>query len=228
MQDPGNDWKTAILADFAQWLRDLPSAPADPSPSPEKRRGLADLYSEVAALRQELVLQNRTQHKSVAGLDAARAAFSELGAQLRGQTAAQNGGPARPDDGTEALSIITSFLEIRDSLERMRSLARGLASPDGDATRPDADPVSLVQTLELVLRKFDRTLEDHGVSRIDTVGMPFDPSTMSAAGTCNDPEIRNGIVVEEIRGGFLVGERVMRAAEVFVNMCSQTVGDRDE
>ena len=228
MQNPPNDWKTAILADFAQWLRDLPAAPDDPAPSPEKRRGLADLYSEVAALRQEVVYQNRTQHKSAAGLDAARAAFSELGNELRGQTAALKGALASRDGGTEALSIITTFLEIRDSLERTRSLASGLASKEGREVPPEVDPASLVQTLELVLRKFDRALQDHGVSRVDTVGMQFDPSTMSAVGTSSDPELQAGMVVEEIRGGFLLGDRVMRAAEVLVNMGGETPGGRDE
>lgn len=228
MHDPGIDWRIAVLADFTQWLRNLPSAPADPPPSPERRRGLVDLYSEVAALRQELAIQNREQHKSVAGLDAARAAISELGTQLRGQSAALNGASSRQDEGTEALSIITSFLEIRDSLERTRSLAQRLVSSNGHAAPPGTDPASLVQTLELVLRKFDRTLEDHGVSRVDTVGRPFDPATMSAVGTCKDPEIQDGTVVEEIRGGFLLDDQVMRSAEVFVNMCSQTAGDGDE
>ncbi len=228
MRDPGIDWRIAILADFTRWLRDLPSAPAAPPPSPEKRRGLVDLYSEVAALRQEVAIQNRKQHKSVAGLDAALAAISELGAQLRGQATARNGASSRQDEGTEALFIITSFLEIRDSLERTRLLAKGLVSSNGHGAPPDTDPASLVQTLELVLRKFDRTLQDHGVSRIDTVGRPFDPATMSAVGTCKDPEIKDGMVVEEVRGGFLLDDQVMRSAEVFVNMCSQTAGDGNE
>lgn len=228
MQDPGIDWKIAILADFTEWLRDLPSAPADPPPNSEKRRGLVELYSEVAALRQELAIQNRKQHKSVAGLDAARAAISELGSQLKGQAATLNGASSRQDEGPEALSIVTSFLEIRDSLERTRSLAEGLVSSNGRPAPPGTGPDSLVQTLELVLRKFDRTLEDHGVSRVDTVGRPFDPATMSAVGTCKDPEIQDGTVVEEVRGGFLLDGQVMRSAEVFVNMCSQTAGDGNE
>ena len=228
VEHPGGDWKAAILADFAQWLNELPSTPSDPAPIPEKRRGLADLYSEVAALRQEMVLQNRSQQKSVVGLDAARAALSELGAQLRGQTGAPNGAPPEPGAGAEVLSVVTSFLEIRDSLVRTLSLARQLVSPESTLESPDADTASLAQTLELILRKFDRTLEDHGVSRIDAVGRPFDAARMSAIGTRNEAAVPNGTVVEEIRGGFLLGDRVLRAAEVFVNMCDQTEGDCDE
>ena len=221
MQDSKSDWKIAILADFAAWLKDLASTPAEPAPSPEKRRGLVDLYSEVAALRQEVALQNRTQKKSVVGLDSAMAAVAELGAQLRDQKAAAKGAVARQGEGLEALSVITSFLEIRDSLERTQVQAQGLSSPEGLRVSADADPASLASTLDLILRKFDRTLEDHGVSRIDTVGTPFDPSTMSAAGTCKDPEVRDGTVVEEVRGGFLLRTKVLRTAEVIVNMCNQ-------
>ena len=227
MQDSKREWKIAILADFAGWLADLASTPANPEPSPEKRRGLVDLYSEVVALRREVALQNRAQQKSVAGLDSAMAAFAELGVQLRGQAAALKGAVAKQDEGPEALSVITSFLEIRDSLQRTQALAQGLLSAEGLPASAEADPASLASTLDLVLRKFDRTLEDHGVSRIGTVGLPFDPSRMSAVGTCQDPEVSNGTVVEEVRGGFLLDTRILRTAEVVVNMCNQR-GDTDE
>lgn len=227
MQHSESDWKIAILADFAAWLKDLASTPADPAPSPEKRRGLVDLYSEVAALRQEVALQNRTQKKSVVGLDSAMAAVAELGARLRDQTTSANGADARQGEGLESLSVITSFLEIRDSLERTQVLAQGLISPEGVRASAGTDPASFASTLGLVLRKFDRTLEDHGVSRLDTVGMPFDASTMSAVGTCKDPEVRDGTVVEEVRGGFLLRTKVLRTAEVIVNMCNQR-GDTDD
>ena len=228
MQGSVSNWKTAILADFAEWLKGLPETPPEPPRTREKRRGLADIYSEVAALRQEVVLQSRSQQKSMVGLDAARAALSELGAQLRGQLDAPNGALARQRADPEALAVITSFLEIRDALVRTQALAHGLVTPEGPLASPDADTASLAQTLDLILRKFDRTLEDHGVSRIDTVGIPFDPSRMSAVGTRNEPDMTDGTVVEEIRGGFLLGDSVLRTAEVFVNMCDQTQGDRDE
>lgn len=219
MQAAGSDWREAILLDFAQWLFDLPAVPTESARRPERGRGLTDLYSEVAALRQEMALQNRAQRKSMAGLDAARTAVSNLGERLRGQTAALNGALARRGDGRKALSLVTSFLEIRDSLARTRAVAARLAGTGSPAELSDVDAAGLAQTLELILRKVDNALGENGVSPIEAVGNEFDPSTMSAAGTCEQPHLPNGTVVEELRGGFLLDGRILRSAEVIVNKC---------
>lgn len=72
-------------------------------------------------------------------------------------------------------------------------------------------------TLAVVLRKFDSILMSQGIAAIETVGRPFDPALMSVVGTREVPGVPSWIVVDEVRGGFLMGRRVLRSAEVFVN-----------
>ena len=76
---------------------------------------------------------------------------------------------------------------------------------------------NIAGTLAVVLRKFDSILMSQGISAIETVGRPFDPALMSVVGTREVPGVPSWIVVDEVRGGFLMGRRVLRSAEVFVN-----------
>ena len=76
---------------------------------------------------------------------------------------------------------------------------------------------NIAGTLAVVLRKFDTILMSQGIAAIETVGRPFDPALMSVVGTREVPGVPSWIVVDEVRGGFLMGRRVLRSAEVFVN-----------
>ena len=69
----------------------------------------------------------------------------------------------------------------------------------------------------MTLKRFEQLLQRHNVYAIDCVGKLLDPRTMSAVEISHDPKLENGIVVEELRKGFLFEENVLRLAEVKVN-----------
>ena len=56
------------------------------------------------------------------------------------------------------------------------------------------------------------------------VGQRFDPRMGRVVGTTQDTTVGTGIVVEEVRAGFLWDDELLRAAEVIVNK----VGRRTE
>lgn len=76
---------------------------------------------------------------------------------------------------------------------------------------------SLVQGQDLTLNRVQHALQRHQVEAIDCLGQPFDPHTMTAVAVGLDPQSGNGIVLEELRKGFLVDGQVLRLAEVRVN-----------
>jgi molecular chaperone GrpE len=102
-------------------------------------------------------------------------------------------------------SLISSFLEVLDNLDR---------ALDSAASRTD-DP--LVQGVSLVRQQFLSTLEGLGVTRISPIGQPFDPvlheAVTSVAATASAPA---GTVVGVIRPGYLIGDEVLRPAQVAV------------
>lgn len=72
------------------------------------------------------------------------------------------------------------------------------------------------QGLELTIGQFDKVLQEEGIVQIPTLGKSFDPKTMEAVTTKEADKKEKGIVVEEVRAGYIFGEYVLRAAQVIV------------
>ncbi|PRQ21558.1 putative GrpE nucleotide exchange factor [Rosa chinensis] len=57
-----------------------------------------------------------------------------------------------------------------------------------------------------------------GVASVPTKGKPFDPSMHEAIAQEESQEFPEGIVIQEIRRGFLLGGRLLRPAMVKVSI----------
>lgn len=68
--------------------------------------------------------------------------------------------------------------------------------------------------VNLLYKEFVRVMGLSGVTRMETVGKPFDPNYHEAAGLVESANVPEGTVVEELRAGWTVGPRVLRAATV--------------
>ncbi len=102
--------------------------------------------------------------------------------------------------------LIVSFLEVLDNLDR------ALASTDGRPADPFAQGVSLVR------QQFLTTLEGLGVRRLEPIGLPFDPSQHEAVSSvAADEGTAAGTVVGVVRPGYLIGDDVLRPAQVAVS-----------
>lgn len=69
------------------------------------------------------------------------------------------------------------------------------------------------KTLEVSIGQFLGILKSEGVTRIETVGKTFDPMTMECV-TIIDGE--DGKIVEEVRAGYMMGDKLLRPAQVIV------------
>ena len=69
----------------------------------------------------------------------------------------------------------------------------------------------------MTIKRLDQLLQRYQVRPIDCLGLLFDPVTMRAVETSCISELKNGIVLEELRKGFLFKDQVLRLAEVRVN-----------
>ncbi len=75
---------------------------------------------------------------------------------------------------------------------------------------------SWVEGVKLIHRKAYGILEAEGLSRIETFGVQFDPSLHEAVGVVDSDEYPSGYVVEAVRNGYRLKERVIQAAQVVV------------
>jgi molecular chaperone GrpE len=85
-----------------------------------------------------------------------------------------------------------------------------------DAAKTATDAKSIAQGLEMVLSQFRQVLKDSGVEVIDAVGHPFDPHRHEALGHHESADHPEGHVLSQMRKGYKLKDRLLRAASVFV------------
>jgi len=111
---------------------------------------------------------------------------------------------------------VTSF--ARDMLGSSDNLRRALESLPADALKTaDAAIKALHEGVELTERELLKTLERHGVRRIDPQGEKFDPNLHQAMFEAPDATIAKGLVSKVVQIGYKIGERVLRPALVGVS-----------
>ena len=101
--------------------------------------------------------------------------------------------------------LIMNLLPVVDELElAINHLGNGEA---GD---------SWVEGVKLIHRKAYGVLEAEGLTKIDAVGVQFDPLQHEAVGVVDSDEQPSGYVVEALRNGYRLRDRVIQAAQVVV------------
>ena len=70
--------------------------------------------------------------------------------------------------------------------------------------------------MALVYRNFQKALADQGVTEIPALGEHFDPNVHEAAMQRPEEGVESGIVIEVLRKGYQIEERVLRPAMVVV------------
>lgn len=91
----------------------------------------------------------------------------------------------------------------------------GPAKSDGDGADAAADSWS--EGVRLIRRKLAAFLESEGVTRIESLGQPFNPELHEAVGMAQVAGAEPGSIVEVLRQGYLLHNRVVQAAQVVVN-----------
>ena len=111
----------------------------------------------------------------------------------------------RADDAVaeERERLLRLMLPVADNL--IRAL-------DQDEQRDEV----LRQGVELTYRELMRLLEAEGVTRIEAVGQTFTPELHEAVATVMSEAESGGTVVEEVQGGYKLGEKLLRPAQVVV------------
>lgn len=78
------------------------------------------------------------------------------------------------------------------------------------------DKGSVMDGIKLVQNEFHRILEENGVKKIGTKGEQFDPNVHEAVSAIDTEEYPDGEILEEVRAGYLLNNRLLRAAQVVI------------
>jgi molecular chaperone GrpE len=150
--------------------------------------------TEIEALRAQLM---EAQSKAAENLDGWQRALAEFqNYRKRIDRDRQSDQAAMKGD------LIKKVLPVLDDLERALQ------------NRPVNDAWSA--GVELIQQKLQGILEAEGVQRIEAVGKPFDPNFHEAIAQEPSPDAESGHVTEVMQQGYMLGERVIRPAQVRV------------
>ena len=109
----------------------------------------------------------------------------------------------RRDQADAALAdALEDLLPIMDNLELALSASTG------------ADAESYRKGVELIHRQMLDLLKKRNVKAVDAVGADFDPRVHEAVVHEVSPDHREGEVIQELRRGYMLGERLLRPAMV--------------
>ncbi len=75
----------------------------------------------------------------------------------------------------------------------------------------------IVQGVEITLKELMRTLEKFGLTSIEAIGKPFDPTVHHAMSVVEREDVEENMVAEEFRKGYMVRDKVIRAPLVGVS-----------
>ena len=142
----------------------------------------------VESLEQELKTEHNLHLRALADFDNFRRRVNRERAQF----------------GKEALrDFVLSLLDAVDDLERLLEFA-------GDDTSP------IIDAVRAVYRKVKDLLAKEGVRPIESVGQPFDPALHEVIATAAAGDKAMGVVVQEVRRGYLWDGDLLRSAQVVV------------
>lgn len=102
--------------------------------------------------------------------------------------------------------ILRELLPVVDNLERAINSAKETSSVD-----------ALTQGVELTLKQLIDALTKFGVTAVDSVGLAFDPATQQAVAQVPSDTVPENHVVDEYQKGYLLQDRILRAAMVTVS-----------
>jgi molecular chaperone GrpE len=103
-------------------------------------------------------------------------------------------------------ALLEKLLPVVDNFELGLSAAR--QSGDGSA---------VLSGMSMVARQLEDFLRDNGVQAIDATGQKFDPNLHEALGEEPSAEVPEGSVVRQLRKGYKLKDRLIRAANVFIS-----------
>jgi molecular chaperone GrpE len=105
----------------------------------------------------------------------------------------------------------------KDILSVADNLGRALAALPDDLQSVDPALRNVIVGVQATDRELQSVLERHGVTRVESLGKPFNADFHQAMMEIEDATVPAGTVVQELIPGYLIAGRLLRAAMVAVS-----------
>lgn len=181
---------------------------------------LTALFSDLAGLKSEVKAESRQFKAALDTLGEALAALQADNQALRDELAA---GAERLQQQRREVqrAMLLDIIDIYDRLSEGFRTLQNYRPVNGLFKHSKPQDVRFIESFgkgqEITLKRFEQWLQRRRVYPMDCVGKVFDAHSMTTLEIGHDPDFENGIVLEELRKGFLFENQILRLAEVKVN-----------
>lgn len=103
----------------------------------------------------------------------------------------------------------------RDMLSVADNLSRALASIPAEL-REDDRLKALVTGIDMTGRELENVFQRHGITKIEALGAKLDPNRHQAMLEIEQGDAEPGTIVQEMQGGYMIRDRLLRPALVAV------------
>jgi molecular chaperone GrpE len=106
-------------------------------------------------------------------------------------------------------ALIQKILPVLDHFEMAQTATQTAEAPQGGVA-------SLQAGVAMIQQQLKNTLAESGLEEIDASGKPFDPTWHEAASQQETADVPEGHVVQQLRKGYKLRDRLLRPATVIV------------
>jgi molecular chaperone GrpE len=114
-------------------------------------------------------------------------------------------------------SLIQKLLPVLDNFEMALAAAQtATSSRKAGAPADDGKLASLQSGVQMVQQQLKNALIETGLEEIEAAGKPFDPNFHEAVSEQESADVPEGTVLQQLRKGYKMKERLLRPATVIV------------
>ena len=206
------------------------TAPEQDVPQENQEQATTESPDEAASTDKTAGAEEKPEDEAVAPDAAAENAAGEEAASSEAAAAEAPAAPVEPDWKGMYARTMADFDNFRKRTARDREeLFKSAATDILKDLLPTVDNLALaldkaadkedpfVKGVQLVYDGLVKMLSDHGAVPIDSLGEPLDTNFHEAIATLPSPEVPEGHVMTEVKRGWLLNGKVLRAAQVVVS-----------
>lgn len=187
---------------------------------------LFSLLTEIITLKNEVKLESRLVKTALDEFrdlfDSLRDANTSLAEQQQQRLQQEQAAVQRKQE-----KLILELLDLRDRMQAGQEQCQRFRPGWFSRRRSTEFVTSMSEGMAMNLRRLDELLSRRGVRPFSVLQQNFDPHRMHADEVTNDPELAVGVVVAELRKGFLFNGELLRLAEVVVNRPDQAAPETE-
>ena len=83
------------------------------------------------------------------------------------------------------------------------------------------DPRALQDGMRMILTELNKAFSAEGIQKMDVLDKPYNPDTQEVVATIPAPADKDGLVIDEVKMGFMMNGQVLRPASVVVGQAKE-------